>query len=60
MLNMSIWSGGTLRIINHTVCKLIIPCNATAGLPENKVIGICFCHQDHITRVITDCCVWVG
>ena len=49
-----------LRIIKHAVCKLIIPCNATAGLRENEVSSICVCHQDHITRMITDSCVWVG
>ena len=36
----------------HTVCKILVVCNATEVCGENKVIIICVPHQDHIFSVI--------
>ena len=47
-------------IIRNGVCKVIVIFNVTTVFLGNEISGICVCHQNHIARVITYICVWVG
>ena len=53
------WRGGTLGIIKHMVCKIIVACDENTGCRDIEVSSIYVCHQDHIASVIPNIGIWI-